>query len=122
MFKDAAIAFLKLAASGQVNEAYEKHVARDFRHHNAYYPGDRDSLMKGMQENSEQFPLKVFDVKRAIEEGEFVAVHSRVKMTGTAQDIAVVHILRFGRDGRIVEMWDIGQQVPAETPNKYGVF
>jgi predicted SnoaL-like aldol condensation-catalyzing enzyme len=36
-------------------------------------------------------------------------------------DIAVVHILRF-EQGKIVEMWDVSQQVPKDSPNKLGMF
>jgi predicted SnoaL-like aldol condensation-catalyzing enzyme len=34
---------------------------------------------------------------------------------------AVVHIFRF-EDERIVELWDVGQPVPKESPNQYGMF
>ena len=33
----------------------------------------------------------------------------------------MVHIARL-RDGRVAEMWDIGQEVPAESPNALGMF
>jgi hypothetical protein len=32
-----------------------------------------------------------------------------------------VHILRFER-GRIVEMWDLGQEIPEDSPNALGMF
>jgi predicted SnoaL-like aldol condensation-catalyzing enzyme len=35
--------------------------------------------------------------------------------------VALVHIFRFA-DGRIVELWDVGQPVPEESPNQYGMF
>ena len=36
--------FLRLAASGNVREAYRKHASRDFRHHNPFFPSDAESL------------------------------------------------------------------------------
>lgn len=33
----------------------------------------------------------------------------------------VVHIFRFDRN-HIVEMWDLGQQVPENMPNENGMF
>lgn len=33
----------------------------------------------------------------------------------------VVHLLRF-RGGKIVEIWDCGQPVPADSPNSDGAF
>ncbi len=119
--KDAAVSFLRLASSGKVREAYTNYVAPNFRHHNAYFPGDAESLAKGMEENAKEFPDKVFDVRRVLEDGDLVAVHARVRMTPDGQDIALIHILRF-ENGRIAEMWEAGQEVPAASPNKNGVF
>ena len=117
--KEIAQSFLREAASGSVRAAFQKHVAPDFRHHNAYFPGNAESLMRGMEENVAKFPNKSFEVKRALEDGDFVAVHSHVKM-GNAS-IAVVHIFRFEGD-RIAELWDVGQPVPENSPNQNGVF
>src|SRR5581483_5314508 len=41
--KKIAIAFLQNAATGKLDEAYEL-VSPGFRHHNAYFPGDAESL------------------------------------------------------------------------------
>ena len=45
--------------------------------------------------------------------------HQRLHRAGV--EIAVVHILRF-EGGKIVEMWDIGQEIPADSPNALGMF
>jgi hypothetical protein len=55
---EIAILFLKLAASGKVMEAYSKYVSRDFRHHNHFFRGDRESLMLAMEENWTKNPDK----------------------------------------------------------------
>jgi predicted SnoaL-like aldol condensation-catalyzing enzyme len=119
--KAAAIAFLELASSGKVSDAYSKFVGAEFKHHNPYFEGSAKSLMAGMEENSRQNPDKVLEVKRAIAEGEFVAVHSHVKQNPGDRGVAVVHIFRF-ENGRIVELWDIGQPVPEKSPNSHGMF
>ena len=43
--KEFATGFLKLAAAGKVDEAYQKYVADDFKHHNQFFKGDRLSLL-----------------------------------------------------------------------------
>lgn len=50
-----------------------------------------------------------------------MAVHSRIGFADKPQAIAVVHLFRFV-EGRIVELWDIGQPVPEQSPNEYGMF
>jgi len=119
--KEAAISFLRQVASGKVREAYDAFVAPHFRHHNAYFRGDAESLRTGMEENAAGFPNKTFEVQRALEDGDLVAVHSRLRLKPDMPEIAAVHIVRF-EGGRIVEMWDVGQQVPAESPNENGMF
>ena len=119
--KDKAILFLKMASSGDVREAYSKFVGPDFRHHNPFYEGSAEILMAGMEENARQNPNKSLEVKHAIAEGPFVAVHSHVRQNADDPGGAVVHIFRF-EDGRIVELWDVGQPVPGESPNQYGMF
>lgn len=119
--KDKAVLFLKMAASGEVREAYDRFVGPGFRHHNPFFEGSAESLMAGMEENARQNPKKVLEVKRAIAEGEFVAVHSHVRQNPDDRGGSVVHIFRF-ENGRIVELWDVGQPVPEQSLNQHGMF
>jgi predicted SnoaL-like aldol condensation-catalyzing enzyme len=119
--KNAAVSFLKMAASGKVQEAYSKFVGEGFRHHNPFFEGSAESLQAGMQANALQNPDKVLDVKRVIAEGELVAVHSHVQQKPGERGAAVVHIFRF-ENGHILELWDLGQPLPDESPNQFGMF
>jgi len=119
--KDAAAEFLTLVASGKVREAYRKHAAPNFRHDNAYFPGDANSLMVAMEENATKNPSKVLKVQRAIQEGDHVAVFSHVRQKPGDLGVAVVHIFRFEGD-LISELWDVGQPVPENSPNENGMF
>jgi predicted SnoaL-like aldol condensation-catalyzing enzyme len=76
--------------------------------------------MDAMDENVKENPGKRLEVLRAIEEGDLVAVHSFVKHKPDDPGAIVVHIFRFDGD-RIVELWDVGQSVPAEAVNADGV-
>ena len=119
--KNSAISFLELAASGRVRDAYAKYVGPGFRHHNPFYAGNAQALMTGMEENARQNPDKRLNVLRALEDGNFVAVHSHVQQKPADQGAVVVHLFRFDGD-RIVELWDVGQPVPAESANANGMF
>lgn len=118
---DIATEFLAMAASGDVREAFARHVADSFTHHNAYFPGDRESLLVAMEKSGESEPNKSFIVKQVIASGERVAVFSHLHRIQNNQEYAVVHILRFEND-KIVEMWDIGQEIPKGSPNTLGMF
>ncbi len=109
--KKNAITFLTLAAAGRVDQAYDQFIDTGFKHHNAFYEGSAESLKAGMKENAQQNPNKVFEVKRAIAEGDLVVTHSHVKQKTDALGAAVVHIFRF-ENGKIIELWDLGQPIP----------
>ncbi|WP_410489317.1 nuclear transport factor 2 family protein [Bacillus sp. DTU_2020_1000418_1_SI_GHA_SEK_038] len=119
--KDKAVPFLQLVASGNVDEAYQKYIGPGFRHHNPYFRGDAKSLMLAMKENAALNPNKTLEVKHAIEEGEMVTVHSHVRQNPEDLGGAVVHIFRF-QDDQIVELWDVGQPIPENSPNENGMF
>ena len=118
--KDIATSFLKYASSGRLDEAYS-FVSPKFRHHNAYFKGDAQSLKVGMAEAHKQFPDTKLDVQHAVGEGDLVAVHSKVRHAPERPEIAVVHIFRFEGD-KIAELWDVGMEVPKDSPNENGVF
>jgi len=119
---EGALSFLRLASSGKVSEAFERYVVRTgFRHHNPYFPGDADSLKKGMMEAHQKFPHTTFEVIRVFESEDYIAVHSRVVHATDQPEIAVVHIFAFSRD-RISELWDVGVQAPKDSPNENGLF
>lgn len=119
--KEAAMDFLRLVASGKVREAYRKYVGPEFRHHNAYFRSDAESLMAAMEENAAKNPNKVLEIQRALQDGDLVAVHSHIRQQPGDRGAAVVHIFRFQGD-RIVELWDLGQEVPESSPNELGMF
>jgi len=119
--KDAAIDFLQLTAAGRVDEAFDRYAGPAFRHHNPWFRSDAATIRTGMRDNAARFPQMEFEVQRALADGALVAVHSRARMAPGTPNIAIVHILRF-EDGKIAEMWDIGQAEPVPMANELGMF
>lgn len=119
--KEIAQNFLKLAASGHSHEAFRLYVGKNFKHHNAHFKGDADTLMLAMEESSRKNPNKIFTIHHILEDDNLVAVHSHLKQTPADIGFAVVHILKFKAD-KIIELWDLGQPVPSETINENGMF
>ena len=119
--KQAAIDFLQLTAAGKIDQAFERHAGPAFRHHNPHFAGGAAAIKAGMQDNAGRFPDMAFEVHRAIADDALVAVHSRARLAPGMPDMALAHILRF-EDGKIVEMWDIGQAAPEAMVNGDGMF
>ena len=118
---EIATSFLQMCASGDVRAAYDRHVSRDFTHHNAWFPGDRESLLQAMEDSAKAEPNKSFEVKQVIDGGDRVAVLSHLVRAGAGLEYAVVHVARF-EDGKIVELWDLAQEIPKQSPNANGMF
>jgi predicted SnoaL-like aldol condensation-catalyzing enzyme len=125
---------LQLVVAGRIDEAYQRHVDIEGRHHNPFFPAGFPALKKAMLENHVQFPNKQLIVKLVparrsaafwhagvLGDGDLVAVHSHLVPRAGEKGIAVVHLFRF-HGSKIVEMWDCGQPVPTDSPNKDGAF
>jgi len=107
--KEIAVNFLELVVAGNIDEAYERYVDMQGKHHNPYFPAGLSALKEAMKENHEQFPNKVIDIKHVLAEGSLVATHSNLLMG--KQRLVVVHLFRF-ENGKITEMWDVAQEIP----------
>jgi len=113
--------FLTQCAAGNSREAFKLYAHKNFKHHNAFFKGDADSLMIAMEESSKVNPNKVFDIKHMIEDGDLVAYHSFIQQTHSDTGLVVVHILKFS-DNKIIEMWDMHQPLPENMVNENGMF
>lgn len=118
--KEKAIQFLKLAGTGKVNEAFDTFIADDFIHHNQYFEGSRASLLKAMEDAHAEDPNESIETKNCYLENDTVITHTLVKKK--EMDIAVVHIFKFNSNGKVTELWDLGQVVEKDSPNQYGLF
>ena len=113
--------FLRMCARGEVRPAFERFVTPGFVHHNAWFPGDRQSLLAAMEQSAATEPNKSFEPRQVVDGGDRVAVLSHLRRAGGQTEMAVVHIVRF-EDGKIVELWDLGQEIPKDSPNTRGMF
>ena len=113
--------FLNFCAAGNSREAFKLYAHKNFKHHNAFFKGDADSLMIAMEESSKENPNRIFDIKHIIMDGNLVAYHSFIKQTLSDTGLAVVHILKFS-DNKIIEMWDMHQPIPENMVNENGMF
>lgn len=119
--KDAALSFLSLVITGKVGEAFKTHVSPDCRHHNPHCAQGADALRQAMVENEVHFPHKIFEAQHILADGDLVAVHSRLEFKQNGHEFAVMHLFRFAK-GKIVEFWDMAQQVPKDSPNQNPMF
>ncbi|MGD9993014.1 MAG: ester cyclase [Salinivirgaceae bacterium] len=119
--KESAKAFLELIVKGNPRQAFHKYVGEGFKHHNTGFKGDAESLCKAMEADAAAFPNKVFTIQHVLHDGDWVAVHAHIQQNAEDRGFAVVHIFRFSAD-KIVELWDLVQEIPANSVNEHGMF
>lgn len=119
--KERATTFLLWIVEGKIEQAYAQFTDENMLHHNPYFKGDRTFLINGMLENEHIFPNKIYEVKHIYQDGQTVIVHAHLRFKATDAGMIVVHICRF-KQNKIIEFWDIGQQIPDQMLNENGMF
>lgn len=74
-----------------------------------------------MEASASAGPSKSFEPRQVVDGGDRVAVLSHLKRADGGTEYAVVHIARF-EGGKIAELWDLGQEIPKDSPNALGMF
>ncbi len=113
--------FLAMVIDKKIDQAYEKYVDMSGKHHNIYNFTGFEALKEAMKVNEVQMPNKEFTIKHVISDGEMVCVHSHLVFSKELPQMTVVHIFRIV-NGKIVELWDLGQEIPKESKNANGAF
>lgn len=101
--------------------AIDTYVGPEYHQHNPYIPDGVAGAKAGLGAYYAQFPQLVATPKRVIAEGDLVAVHSLTVNVPGQRGQAVVDLFRV-RGGRIVEHWDVVQDVPAHSANDNTMF
>jgi predicted SnoaL-like aldol condensation-catalyzing enzyme len=128
--KDTAVQFLNLIGLGRPKEGL-RFFAPDCKTHNPYVLGGVDALTDAMiavqKEGAEGIAkgstadFKLI-VRNVLADGNLVAVHTQLISSRPSDGgLRQVHLFRFSGD-KIVEYWDITQQVPENAPNADGAF
>ncbi len=119
--KQVSQQFMELVIAGNIDDAYKKYVSPNGKHHNPYFRKGFPALQEAMKENHIQFPDKKITIKHVIGDGDLVAIHSHIMVRQGEPGMAAIHLFRFQGD-KIVELWDIGESIPVDSPNQDGVF
>ncbi len=105
----------------KVDQAIDAYFAPNYIQHNPMAQSGAETvraLFKGFYAAS---PGATVVVKRALADGDLVAVHYNMKMKPEDRGFAVVDIFRI-ENGKIAEHWDVVQPVPEKSANNNGMF
>lgn len=100
--------------------AIDKYLAEDYIQHNPSVADGSKALKKAVTEWFAGAPKEKIDIQHVAAEGDLVFLHIKSK-TATGKYISIVDIFRV-KEGKIVEHWDVMQEVPEKAANTHPMF
>jgi predicted SnoaL-like aldol condensation-catalyzing enzyme len=119
---EAAAAFLDMAFNlGEPAAAASKYVGSTFTQHNPQVGDGVEPFIAFVTGFRGQFPEMHLETKRVVTEGEMVVTHSHLTLTPGQPGMALADFFRF-EGGKVVEHWDVIQNIPDTSANSNGMF
>jgi predicted SnoaL-like aldol condensation-catalyzing enzyme len=113
-FYDAAINRKDFAAASQ-------YLGSDYKQHNPTAADGVEGLRGFIDFLKARFPNQRGEIKRVIAEGDLVVLHVHSTRGDGTPGRAIVDIFRI-ENGKVVEHWDVIQDIPAQPANTNGMF
>lgn len=119
--KATVVAFYEKALNDKDADAAIAMMGPTYTQHNARVPDGKEGFRQFIAAFKQRYPASHSRIVRVIAEGDLVVLHVHlVREPGTTGD-AVMDIFRLA-DGKIVEHWDVIQQVPEKIPHANTMF
>jgi predicted SnoaL-like aldol condensation-catalyzing enzyme len=99
----------------------DQYLSQDYLQHSSLAEPGLASLKAFLDKVKVESPEAKHHIKRALVDGDLVAVHVHVVRFPGDPGLAVVDIFRVA-DGKVVEHWDVLQEVPAKPVNPNPMF
>ena len=122
--------YFALVSQQKFNEGL-KFFAQNCKTHNPYISGNMEILTNAMARASKEMTGQSsssnveFAVENILADGDFAAAYTQLlnnKSKPAEGGLRQIHLFRFNGDDKIVEYWDITQQVTPDMPNAAGAF
>jgi predicted SnoaL-like aldol condensation-catalyzing enzyme len=106
----------------QPEEAAKRYLGTSYRQHNPHAGDGAEPFIGFVRWMTGANPKLRVDIKRVVAEGDLVVVHSHQLPAPGTRGTAVMDIFRLDNSGKIVEHWDVLQEVPEKAENSNSMF
>jgi predicted SnoaL-like aldol condensation-catalyzing enzyme len=119
--KKNVVAFYDLALNKKDFEAASKYMGPRYIQHNPLAADGHEGLKAFIQFLRDKFPNSRSEIKRVFADGDYVIVHVHAIREPGTRGRAIIDIFRL-ENGKVVEHWDVAQDVPEKAANSNGMF
>ncbi len=102
-------------------EAIETYAGAEYIQHNPHVGDGKEAFIAYFEKMAAEFPGKRVEIKRAFAEGDHVILHCH-QIWPDDLEYAGIDIFRLDENGKIVEHWDVLQELPDVSANDNSMF
>lgn len=119
--KELVLRFLNEFMIGHNIEVLDELLGSDYVQHNPGLDHGKEALIKFFQDFWDIYPKPGYYLKRTIAENDLVALHYHFQPDPNTEGFAIVDIFRI-ENGKLVEHWDVCQDMPEKSENSSPMF
>jgi predicted SnoaL-like aldol condensation-catalyzing enzyme len=119
--KKTVLEFYDAALNHKDFDAAARFFGSRYIQHNPTAPDGIEGFKAFLGFLREKFPDSRSEIKRSFAEGDYVILHVHSVRDKGSRGRAIVDIFRL-EDGKVVEHWDVVQEIPEKPANGNGMF
>jgi predicted SnoaL-like aldol condensation-catalyzing enzyme len=119
--KKNVVEFYEKALNQKDFEAASRHLGPRYTQHNPIAADGPEGLKAFIQFLRDKFPNSRSEIKRVFADGDYVIVHVHAIREPGTRGRAIIDIFKL-ENGKVVEHWDVAQDIPEKAANSNGMF
>ena len=119
--RKAVLAFYEKGLNQKDADAALAYVGDRYVQHNPGAPDGPDGFRKFIAFLRDKFPNSHSEIKHSFVDGDYVILHVHAVREPDTRGNAIVDIFKL-ENGKIVEHWDVAQDIPEKMPHNNGMF
>lgn len=119
--KNSVVAFYEQAINQKDFAAAQKYMGSRYTQHNPMAQDGPQGLQGYISFLREKFPNSHSDIKHVFADGDYVILHVHAVLDPGTRGQAIMDIFKLDK-GKIIEHWDVIQDIPERPANSNGMF